>query len=356
MSLSETERITILMMRGYGDRTRTYDEVTHLFNDTYPNRPPIQKSTVLRTVQRFTESGSVKDRPRPGRPKSATNEEMALETLQCFVENPHTSIRKSAQYVGVSIGSIHKILKDNKFHPFKIQLHQELNEDDPDRRLQYCEIVMNKCIHNEDFPKLVLFSDEASFCLNGSVNRHNSRYWSQDNPRWMTEAHTQHPQKVNVWAGLLGTRVVGPYFIEGNLNAISYHELLDTRVIPDLRELLGPEFEDIWFQHDGAPPHFGLQVRELLDETFEDKWIGRRGTIEWPPRSPDLSPLDYFFWGVLKGKVYETKPANIEALKERILEEARNITEEIINNVMIGYYQRMAHCQAAQGHHFEHLL
>jgi len=188
-------------MKGYGDRARTDEEVSHLFSETYPNRPPIQRSTVSRTVKRFRESSSVKDLPRSRRPKSATNEELALEVLQCFVENPHTSIIKSAQYVGVSTGSIHKKRHENKYHPFKVQLHQELNGYDPDRRLQFCEIVRNKCIRDENFPKLVLFFDEASFCLNGTVNRYNSRYWSQENPQWMVEAHTQHPQKVNVWAG-----------------------------------------------------------------------------------------------------------------------------------------------------------
>lgn len=354
--LTETERMTILMMRGYGDRIRTYEEVSNLFNDVYPDRPPINKSVVRHTVIRFLETGSVKNRERSGRPKSATTEEKSIDSLLCVVENPHISLRKAAQYVGISTSSAHRIFHANKYHPFKIQLHQELNEDDPDRRLQYCETMMEKCLQDGNFPKRIVFSDEASFLLNGSVNRHNFRYWAQENPRWMTEAHTQHPEKVNVWAGLIGTRVVGPFFIEGNLNANSYEELLRTRVIPSLMELLGPQFQQIWFQQDGAPPHFALQVRQLLDTTFPEKWIGRRGHIEWPARSPDLSPLDYFFWGVLKDKVYSTKPENIDQLKERILEEASRVTEESIASVMNGYYQRLGHCQAAQGLQFEHLL
>uniref|UniRef100_A0AAX7UMF9 Uncharacterized protein n=1 Tax=Astatotilapia calliptera TaxID=8154 RepID=A0AAX7UMF9_ASTCA len=51
-----------------------------------------------------------------------------------------------------------------------------------------------------------------------------------------------------------------------------------------------PEF----FQQDGAPPHYGCQVRAFLDEQFPGKWIGRRGPVEWPPRSPDLTPLDFY--------------------------------------------------------------
>jgi hypothetical protein len=41
-------------------------------------------------------------------------------------------------------------------------------------------------------------------------------------------------------------------------------------------------------QLDGAPPHFCL-VRAFLDREFPDRW---------PPRSPDLTPLDFLFWGL----------------------------------------------------------
>ncbi|KAJ8936845.1 hypothetical protein NQ318_000582 [Aromia moschata] len=50
--------------------------------------------------------------------------------------------------------------------------------------------------------------------LNGTVNRRNCRYWADVNPHWVMEAHTQYPQKVNVWFGIVGNRVVGPYFFD----------------------------------------------------------------------------------------------------------------------------------------------
>lgn len=52
--------------------------------------------------------------------------------------------------------------------------------------------------------------------------------------------------------------------------------------------------ENLFFQQDGAPPHYAMPVRNWLNERFPGKWIGRRGAIEWPPRSPDLTPLDFF--------------------------------------------------------------
>lgn len=76
----------------------SYETVATLFNDTFPDRIPIPRSTVQRTVIRFEQTGSVKDKPRTGRAKTASNDDKNLEVLQSFVENPHASIRKEAQY------------------------------------------------------------------------------------------------------------------------------------------------------------------------------------------------------------------------------------------------------------------
>lgn len=135
------------------------------------------------------------------------------------------------------------------------------------------------------------FSDEATFVLNGEVNKHNCRYWSDTNPHWMIEGHTQYPQKVNVWAGILNDTLIGPYFIDDNLNAERYEAMLRNQIVLRIREVTNDHFDDTWFQQDGAGPHYGVHVRAYLDTEFPGRWIGRRGPNEWPARSPDLSPL-----------------------------------------------------------------
>ena len=50
----------------------------------------------------------------------------------------------------------------------------------------------------------------------------------------------------------------------------------------------------MYFQHDGAPPHYTNRVRELLNELLPNRWLGRGGPVAWPPRSTDLTPLDYY--------------------------------------------------------------
>ncbi|KAJ8950912.1 hypothetical protein NQ318_008350 [Aromia moschata] len=39
--------------------------------------------------------------------------------------------------------------------------------------------------------------------------------------------------------------------------------------------------------------HTMPDLRDWFNVTFLDRWIRRRGLIEWPARSPDLSPNDF---------------------------------------------------------------
>ncbi|GBO03083.1 hypothetical protein AVEN_211149-1 [Araneus ventricosus] len=65
-----------------------------------------------------------------------------------------------------------------------------------------------------------------------------------------------------------------------------------------------PQFpEGVICQQDGAPPHYGNIVREFLDTTFPQRWIGRGAVMAWPPRSPDITPLEFYLWGYVKQHV-----------------------------------------------------
>lgn len=73
-----------------------------------------------------------------------------------------------------------------------------------------------------------------------------------------------------------------------------------------------------FFMRDGAPAHYGSIVRDWLDENFPARWIGRRVALDWPSRSPDLTPADYFLWGYLKDIVYQKKHRTLSSLKQSI--------------------------------------
>lgn len=59
--------------------------------------------------------------------------------------------------------TIHKILAEEKLHPYKFQILDHLNEDDPDKRMQMCELFSNKLENISIAEDSVLFRDEAIF-------------------------------------------------------------------------------------------------------------------------------------------------------------------------------------------------
>ena len=357
--LSEKQRIEILMIYGYGDRRRTQREVCNVFNEVYPDTP-VSQAAVCQLVRKFQETGSVKDVKRTGRPKSATNVEKALDVLLAIEEAPKVSTREIAENLEISHTSVFRILKEEKFRPYKLQLIHELNEDDFDRRMEFCEQMMERCNVDEDFASNIVFSDEAIFMLNGTVNRQNCRYWARNNPHWVQEGHTQYPQKVNVWTGIVGGHVVGPFFLDETLTGDRYLQLLETYIIPAIATLFPEENggidNRIVFQQDGAPPHSAARVREYLNIVFRNRWIGRRGPMEWPARSPDLSPLDFFLWGHVKNNVYKERPRNLEDLKVRITAEIRRIPAAMLHSAIVNFKCRLGHCLAVNGAQFEHLV
>jgi len=352
------ERIDLIFI--YGSENKCARRTANAFNDKYPGKN-VSHTYVLKLVNNFMQTGSVLNKKR--RNKNVLNELTQVEVLHHFQNTPTSSVRSVAALTGLSVGSVHHVTKLNKFHPYKIKILQELYEDDFDRRIVFCETMTAKIQNEENFLKNICFSDECSFFLNGFVNKHNCRYWSDENPHQFVEGHTQRPEKVNVWAGILGDEVIGPIFIEGHLNGETYLDLLQTHIAPLIDEAVQTQENEVgelnldanltYFQHDGAPSHYALAVREWLEYHFPEKWIGRRGTIEWPARSPDLTSLDFFLWGHLKSVIYKTPPRDIIELKERIRNECAVISRRTFQNVREEFVNRLYYCLAKNGSHFE---
>jgi hypothetical protein len=101
---------------------------------------------------------------------------------------------------------------------------------------------------------------------------------------------------------------------------------------------------------------------EILHKMFEvrikHKWIGCNGPVEWPPRSPDLNPIDFYLWGHVKSEVYSTPVTNVDELWERIVATFGAIRNRPgqLERVRESMMRCLNGCVAANGQHFEHLM
>ena len=133
--------------------------------------------------------------------------------------------------------------------------------------------------------------------------------------------------------------------------------MLQNWLLPQISE----DSEDFIFQQDGAPPHWHRNVRHFLNESLPQRSIGRVGKEDlalqfWPPRSPDLTPCDFFWWGFVKDAFHvPSLPTILDDLKSRITTAVNSVTQDILLRVWNEFSYRLDATRAAGGGHIEHL-
>ncbi|GFV03324.1 uncharacterized protein TNCV_4019211 [Trichonephila clavipes] len=173
--------------------------------------------------------------------------------------------------------------------------------------------------------KLMSVGDEAHFWLNGCVNKQNCRIWSEANPQ-VSVATPLHPEKLTVWCALWVGGIIGPYFFKND--------------------------EGHNFQQDGAACHTAHAVKD----TFADRLISRFGPVNWPPRSCDLTPLDYFLWGYVKSLVYADKPQTLDHLEDNIRRVIANIQPQMLEKFIENWTPRLDYIRASRGSHMPEII
>ncbi|GBN44650.1 hypothetical protein AVEN_47710-1 [Araneus ventricosus] len=216
------------------------------------NKPPPNRNSILSWRKKFLETGSVLDKPRSGRPSTSASDVERI--CEAFTRSPTKSTRQASIELGVARSSIRDVLhKRLHFKSYKMQLVQQLKPSDLSIHFNFTVDMLHHIDVDNDFLQRIIFTDEATFHVSDHVNKHNTRIWGSENPHFIIETLFAIPQ-------------------------ISH--------IPN-----------IFWQQDGAPPHWGKIVRSYLDTQFPQRWIRRDDPLAWPPRSPDLTPLDFFLWG-----------------------------------------------------------
>ncbi|CAF1581905.1 unnamed protein product [Rotaria sp. Silwood1] len=312
-----------------------------------------KKDCIIATFQRFCETGSVEDRERSGRPSTIT-EDMVEEVRDAIDDEPQSSVRTIATDCSIPKTTTHRIMTEYLLlKPYKAQFVQQLFEEDLQDRVEMCKILI-PMLQDNAIQGNIFFSDEAVFYLHGLVNKHNIRYWSESNPNVTIETVMKSP-KINVWCAMSKYRLIGPfYFQEDTVHGKDYLSMLQDFFLPEIKRLR--KVRSVIFQQDGAPAHFSADVRHYLNDQFPDRWIGRGGSIRWAPRSPDLTPLDFYLWGHLKNNVYQSPIKDLDELKTRIHNEIKSISKTTLSNVFSNIIKRMELCISVDGDHFEHLL
>lgn len=180
--------------------------------------------------------------------------------------------------------------------------------------------------------------------------------WNDENPTVTRVRNFQVRWKINVWAGIMGTKILGPVILPDILNGASYMQFLEDNFPEFLEDIPLADRGRIIFQQDGAGPHNARVVTDYLNRQFPGRWMGRYGPIHWPARSPDLNPLDFFLWGYCKEMIYKKLPENVEELNNKLHNAIWALEDDIMEKIPRNLLRRMRACIEMNGGHFEHLL
>ncbi|CAH1962521.1 unnamed protein product [Acanthoscelides obtectus] len=272
-------------------------------SELYPARIQPYERYFLRLYRKFRGNENVfaKTRAKKEFIISEATEIAVIGYFEAYRENSIADILKDSNF---SYGTVQRILKKYKFIPYKYRPVQTLLAGDPERRLVFCHWYLSFCRQNvNNFQNLLL-------------------------------VHPRGPQvrfSFNVWCGIIGSKIVGPFFYEGTLTGERYVEFMSEILTNFLDELDLISRHHLHFQQDGAPAHTSRGTYHFLSTTFNDQ-------------SPDLNPLDYFLWGYLKNQIYKRRYDNLDALKTAVREKITQIDSRTILKTVRAVEKRAQKC------------
>lgn len=343
------------MVRLYAISGDSLRGAIRMFTEMFPDREPPSQSVMLAATQRLRDHRQF-DVPRHAQARGSVGLPVALQEdiLEYFQREPRASTREAGRRFGVHHTTVWRLLKRELQHPFHYRKAQDIHPGDNAVRITFCRWLLEHQDAN------ILWTDECLFTRVGVYNVHNEHWWAhRDHNPHVTKRHAfQVRFGLNVWAGILGEHVLGPYFIDGYLNSATYLELLRHVVEEMLEDIPLALHRNLYYQQDGAPPHYGRQVREYLTERFGDHWIGRGGPVAWPPRSPDLTPLDFYLWGDVKRLVYTEEVTSVTELRARIISAFDTLKTNVLvlRKLKENQLRRARLCQECDGNNFEQYL
>lgn len=334
MQLTKQQRIFIVTQYIHN---KSLQQIRQAFELQFPECAPPTNHTILKTFRKFQDKGTILNlnKGNSGRLKTGRTPENINRIHDMLVEDPRVSTRRNE--TGLSRCTVNRIIrKDLNWFPYRIEEHQQLLETDYPRRVTFAQWFLGK---EEHFTENLVVGDEAAFFLNYSPNTQIHRYYAPKThvPQENLFERSMNREKLSVWAGLCGNgSIIGPFFNENNFNSERYLEMLNN-------------------ENDGAPAHRNNIVKTRLSEVFTHRIIGIGFDTEWPPRSPDMTPCDYFLWGHVKNQVYSTVPTDLLDLRARIIlvfEELKD-NPNLIRKVMTSMRKRAQCCIERDGRHIE---
>lgn len=325
--LTEVERAAIVAL----------DKVGWLHKEI-AQRIPCSGKTISLWVQRWRDEHSVADAERSGRPR-CTDEDTDVAIEQCAEEKKFVTprdIRRELQ-LPCSARTVRRRLDEVNLFGRVAREADSYDERTLTLRLSFARGFLHFTAAEWD---TVIFSDEVHFCLG-----HHGQVWVQRPPgRAYEPQYCKPPDEpaytVTLWGCFCAKGIGAGRIFLGELNSQLYRDILEHNLKPSYQRFFP---RGLWrFQQDNASPHYTAEV---------NTWMHNHGVhiMEFPPRSPDLNPIENI-WHVLKYRVEHRNPRTGEELEQFLGVEYEAISAEECATLAHSMPARLQQCMEYQGH------
>ena len=244
--------------------------------DTLASKYGVSKQSIYKVQKVWDQEHCVSAAVRPGfTPK--VNPEKIKELIEFAHRHPFATLAqlKTKFDLPYGISNISAILVKHGLRSFVAKLKNPLTKQAKDKRVKFA--TNNKSL---EFGRVV-FTDEKTVqnFYNGSarVRRFRGDGWKPEN---MLVVDQNRRCKVNLW-GYISKESYGLFLVDNKFKSEHYKTLLEDTVLPEIREIK----PDFIYMQDNASIHTAAVVIQFL----EDEKVN---VLEWPPRSPDLNPIE----------------------------------------------------------------
>ena len=313
-------------------------------------------------LEKIDKTGSIERKEGSGRPKTARTDENieAVNELVLSQEGEpgtHKTPAEISLELGIPESSVRRIVdNDLELRPLKKKKVQRLTEADIEKRLNRSKYLLR--LYTPAVMETAFFSDEKIFKVRQQYNVQNDRvYVPKDtlkkdvDPEKLLCEQPGFPMSIMVSVAISKAGKTNIFFVDPGtkVNAVYYCDVLLKNMIPKMNRLA--KRTEYLFMQDGARAH---TAKLSLNMLAHQKYLKLLQPSKWPPNSPDLNPVDYCVWGMLERNVYRgRKITSIEALKDAIVEEWAKFPQDVIDNSLTAFKQRLRRVVENEGKHIE---
>jgi transposase len=324
------------------DKTKSNVEIARLVG--------VSEKCVRTTKKNFYKNNVVGELPRPGRPQKLSYRDENWIFRQVREDPKISNGRLAAEFssreknVSISRDTVRRSLKKRNIGTYTAQKKPFLTKKHMRNRFNWCKERLHWDV--EKWSK-VIFSDESNYEV---INR-KSRVLVKRLPNEKYHSKFCSPRQqggggsAGIWGCIShkGTGVCEVY--TGRINQYTYKDTLENALLPSVELMYSPD--QAWiFQQDGASSHTAKSISKWLTEN-------KITLLPWPPKSPDLSPIESI-WQWIDRQLVPIQMITVDELKEAIQRIWLQVPKEMCMSLVESMPKRVRACYAAKGGHFKY--